>query len=56
VKVALANNPKTPVSLAVSIVTQLQKKELQALTRNRNIPSVVNEAAVRLFRQKYRQG
>ena len=55
VKVALVNNPKTPVSLAVSMVPSIQKKDLIALTRNRNIPSVVSQAAVRLVRQKYRK-
>ena len=55
VKVSLVNNPKTPVSQAVSMVSQLQKKDLMQLTRNRNIPSVVNEAANRLYRQKYKK-
>ncbi len=54
IRVALVNNPKTPVSEAVSIVSQLQKKDLMMLTRNRNVPSVVSEAAVRLYRTKYR--
>jgi hypothetical protein len=52
VKVALVNNPKTPVSLAVSMVSQLQKKDLQSLLRNRNISSVVSQAATRLFKQR----
>ena len=55
VKVALANNPKTPVSLAVSLVGSMQKKDLMSLARNRNIPSVVTEAANRLVRKKYRK-
>jgi hypothetical protein len=55
VKVSLLNNPKTPVAQAVSMVSQLQKKDLMHLTRNRNIPSVVNEAANRLYRQKYKK-
>ncbi len=56
VKVALVNNPKTPVSVAVSLVNQMQKKDLMMLARNRNIPSVVTDAANRLVRQKYRKG
>jgi len=55
VKVALVNNPKTPVSQTVTLVSQLQKKDLMMLTRNRNVPSVVNEAANRLFRAKYKK-
>lgn len=54
VKVALVNNPKTPVSVAVGFVGSMQKKDLMMLTRNRNVPSVVTEAAQRLFRQKFR--
>jgi len=54
VKVSLVNNPKTPVAQAVSLVGTLQKKDLMMLTRNRNVPSVVTEAAVRLYRQKYK--
>ncbi len=55
VKVALVNNPKTPVSVAVSLVGTLQKKDLMALTRNRNVPSVVTQAANRLYKQKYKR-
>ncbi len=55
VKVSLVNNPKTPVAQAVAMVGQLQKKDLLQLTRNRNIPSVVGQAANRLYRQKYKQ-
>ncbi len=54
IKVALANNPKTPVGQAVAAVAALQKKDLLMLTRNRNVPSVVNQAAVRLYRQKFK--
>lgn len=55
VKVSLVNNPKTPVAQAVAMVSQLQKKDLLQLTRNRNVPSVVGQAANRLYRQKYKK-
>jgi hypothetical protein len=55
VKVALVNNPKTPVSTAVSMVSSLQKRDLMMLTRNRNVPSVVCAAANRLYEQKHRK-
>ncbi len=54
VKVALVNNPKTPPSVAVGLVSSMQKKDLMDLSRNHNIPSVVATAAKRLFKQKYR--
>jgi hypothetical protein len=54
VKVALVNNPKTPPSVGVRLVGTLQKRDLQDLTRNHNIPSVIRQTAIRLFKQKYR--
>ena len=54
VKVALVNNPKTPPSVGVRLVSQLQKRDLQDLTRNHNIPSVIRQTALRLFKKKYR--
>jgi len=55
VKVALVNNPKTPVPVAVGLVKGLQKKDLMMLTRNRNVPTVISQAANRLYREKYRK-
>jgi hypothetical protein len=54
VQVALVGNPKTPVSVAVRLVGYLQKKDLQELSRNHNVSSVVRQTAFRLFKQKYR--
>jgi hypothetical protein len=54
VKVALVNNPKTPPAIGVRLVGILQKKDLQDLTRNHNIPAVIRQTAIRLFKQKYR--
>ncbi len=54
VKVALVNNPKTPPSVGVRLVTQMQKRDLQDLSRNRNVSSVVRQTAIRLFKQRYR--
>ncbi|MFH1466468.1 MAG: hypothetical protein ABIO70_18940 [Pseudomonadota bacterium] len=54
VQVALVGNPKTPVSVAVRLVGYLQKRDLQELSRNHNVSSVVRQTALRLFKQKYR--
>ena len=54
VKVALVNNPKTPPSVGVRLVPMLQKRDLQDLTRNHNIPSVIRQTAIRLFKKKFR--
>ncbi len=54
VKVALVNNPKTPPSVGVRLINVLQKRDLQDLSRNHNVPSVIRQTAIRLFKQKYR--
>jgi hypothetical protein len=52
VKVALVNNPKCPPSVAVSLVNQLQIKDLESLGRNRNVSSVVFSLAAKMAKQK----
>lgn len=52
VKVALVNNPRTPPSVAVPIVSQLQKRDLEQLSRNRNVSSVLFTMALKLLKQK----
>lgn len=47
IKVALANNPKTPVSVAVGLVNQLQRRDLEAVARNKNVSGAVNQLANR---------
>jgi len=54
VKVALVNNPKTPPAIGVRLVGLMQKKDLQDLSRNHNVSSVIRQTAIRLFKQKYR--
>jgi len=56
VKVALVNNPKTPVSIAVGLVNVLQKRDLHALARNKNVAGAVNTMAVRKVRSQRNQG
>jgi hypothetical protein len=55
VKVALVNNPKTPVSTALGFVSLLHKKDLQLLSRNKNVSSVISTAAMKRFKDKYRR-
>ena len=52
IKVALVNNPRTPPSVAVPIVSQLQKRDLEKLSRNRNVSSVLFTMALKLLKQK----
>lgn len=48
VKLALATNPKTPLALAVRLVPTLLPRDLRALAKSKNVPSVVNGMAKRL--------
>lgn len=52
VKVALVNNPRTPISVAIGFVAMLQKKDLDALSRNRNVSSVLSTTALKLSKAK----
>lgn len=44
----LARNPRTPLASAVGILQRLQKRDLQALSINRNVPEAVRRQALRL--------
>jgi len=49
VKVALINNPKTPAGVSMGLLNSLHIKDLKALQGNKNVPSVVaNAASVRV--------
>lgn len=52
VKVQLANNPKTPVSLAVGLISGLHRADLTSLARNKNISSVVSKMAHKIMKQR----
>lgn len=44
----LAQNPRTPMANVMSILTRLQLRDLQALTKNRNVSDAVRKQALRL--------
>lgn len=52
VKVGLVNNPKCPVSVAVGLVSMLQRSDLAALARNKNVPSVIRRTAKKTVQQR----
>jgi hypothetical protein len=53
IKLAIVSNPKTPLSVAVKFLDHLHDKDLQALYRSKNVPSVLAQAAGRiLFKRK----
>ncbi|NOY26886.1 MAG: hypothetical protein GXP62_13525 [Oligoflexia bacterium] len=54
-QVALVNNPKCPVATAMGFIRSLNRHDLQALARNRNLASAVTQAASRLYKSKFQR-
>jgi hypothetical protein len=52
VKVALANNPKCPLPLAMGFLPHLRPPELKALSRSKGVPSAVSNAAKQILRSR----
>lgn len=52
VKVALVNNPKTPVTTSMRFLTLLRMPDLKAVARSKNIPSALCNQAKRLLMNK----
>jgi hypothetical protein len=48
VKLALANNPKTPLAFSMRLMQSLHIGDLKALASNKNIPSALTQAAKKL--------
>lgn len=48
----LIQNPKTPVGVSMRFLPRLTTRDLQDLTRNRNIPAALRAIATRLFEEK----
>lgn len=47
VKKSLAENPKTPMVVAVHLVEQLRENDLRALSKSKNVPGHISDAARR---------
>ncbi|MCA1818122.1 MAG: hypothetical protein LC746_17390 [Acidobacteria bacterium] len=45
----LARNPRTPLATAMTILTRIQSRDLQALSQNRNVSDAVRRQAQRLM-------
>jgi hypothetical protein len=48
----LARNPRTPVANVMTILARLQLRDLQALSKNRNVSDNVRRQALRLFQAR----
>ncbi len=49
VKLALVSNPKTPLALAIKLLDHLHDRDLQNLSRSKNVSSVLSRSALRLL-------
>ena len=56
VRIALVGNSKTPIKVAMEILNSLDKKDLQNLAKNKNVPSVISKAALKRFKETFRKG
>jgi hypothetical protein len=54
IKLALVSNPKTPLSIAVQFLDHLHDKDLQALSRDKNISSALAQIAWQVFNKRKR--
>jgi hypothetical protein len=52
VRIAVINNPRTPIGKSMPLIKTLQQKELKALTRNTGVPSGLRGAAKRMLRER----
>jgi hypothetical protein len=52
IKVALVNNPKTPLARSMALIKSLHQRELKAISRSTSVPSALRSAAKRLLSQK----
>lgn len=48
----LINNPRTPIDISLPLLTRLINQDLKYLTRNRNVPETIRNAAIKLHKQR----
>jgi hypothetical protein len=52
VKLALTNNPKTPLHITLRFLEHLTERDLKALSRNKNISSVLTRSATQILQKR----
>jgi len=52
VVVGIVNNPRTPLNVALPLMSRLSVRDLRIMSKDRNLPDAVRQSAVRLFRVK----
>ena len=56
VKMALVNNPKTPMTYSMSFLRGLRAHDLKSIARSKNLPGALVETARRLVNEKTHAG
>jgi hypothetical protein len=54
VKVALLNNPKTPLPTAIKFLRHLLPKDLRSIAKSKNVPTVLAKTAIKILENKGR--
>jgi hypothetical protein len=49
---SLVNNPKTPIAIALAILTIIKTKDLALLIKNRNVPQALRSSASRYLKMR----
>ena len=52
IRLALTQNPKTPVPKALRLLETLQERDVRQIAKSRNVASPVSAAAVRLLARR----
>ena len=52
VVVGIVNNPRTPLNVALPLMSRLSVRDLRIMCKDRNLPDAVRQSAMRLFRVK----
>jgi hypothetical protein len=52
IKLALITNPKTPLPKAIQFLNHLHDKDLQALSRSKNIPFALSQNALQVLQKR----
>ncbi len=52
VKVALTNNPKCPLPMAMKLIPALQRKDIKNLSLSKNVPAGVRNLAIKLVKER----
>ena len=55
VKLALVNNPKTPLHISMRFMEYLNERDLKAMSRNKNVSSVLTHSARNILQKRGKQ-